>query len=133
MSDTLTNKGEAILNLLLSSEQSLTASQMVERDPSINNNTAQSVLRSLLKGGYIEVAEIVYSGKVLCRSYRPTAKASSAAFQELASRFHSLRKNIPAPSIFAGLIDNEEDKLEIIEELEAMIAEKKALLAEEDE
>lgn len=119
------------MNQLLTAETSLTASEIVARSESLNSNTVQSVVRSLLKRGYIEVAQIVYSGKVLCRSYRPTEKAKNAAFEDLSARFRSLRKNMPAPKIFAGLIDSEEDQQAVIEELEAMLAQKRELLTRE--
>lgn len=133
MSALLTNKEKDVLNLLLNAEKSLTASEIVAHESGFNNNTVQSVLRTLLKNNFIEVAEIVYSGKVLCRSYQPTSKAKDVALQEFALRFHCLRKNMPMPKIFAGLIDIEEEKQAIIDDLEAMIAEKRALLAKEDE
>lgn len=126
-----TNKEQAVLNQLLTAETSLTASEIVARSESLNSNTVQSVVRSLLKRGYIEVAQIVYSGKVLCRSYRPTEKAKNAAFEDLSARFRFLRKNMPAPKIFAGLIDSEEDQQAVIEELEAMLAQKRKLLTRE--
>lgn len=131
MSVLFTSKEQAVMNQLLSAETSLTASEIVAQNKSLNSNTVQSVVRSLLKRGYIEVAQIVYSGKVLCRSYRPTEKAKNAAFEDLSARFRSLRKNMPAPVIFAGLIDSEEDQQAVIEELEAMIAQRRELLTRE--
>ena len=132
MSDSFTNKEQDVLNLLLNAETSLTTSEMVSHSAALNGNTAQSVVRSLLKRGYIEVAQIVYSGKVLCRSYRPTAKAKEAALEDFASRFHSLRKNMPVPKIFAGLVDGEEDERAVLEELEVLLAQKRALLNKEE-
>lgn len=131
MSVSFTSKEQAVMNQLLSAETSLTASEIVAQNKSLNSNTVQSVVRSLLKRGYIEVAQIVYSGKVLCRSYRPTEKAKNAAFEDLSARFRSLRKNMPAPVIFAGLIDSEEDQQAVIEELESMIAQRRELLTRE--
>ena len=131
MSVSFTSKEQAVMNQLLSAETSLTASEIVPQNKTLNSNTVQSVVRSLLKRGYIEVAQIVYSGKVLCRSYRPTEKAKNAAFEDLSARFRSLRKNMPAPVIFAGLIDSEEDQQAVIEELEAMIAQRRELLTRE--
>ena len=37
----------------------------------MNINTVQVCIRQLLKNDYIKVANIVYSGTVLCRSYEP--------------------------------------------------------------
>lgn len=128
---TLTNKEQDVLNLLLDTKKSLTASEIVAHDKNLNNNTVQSVLRSLLKKGQIEVAEIVYSGKALCRSYQPTAEAREAVMEEFALHFRSLRKSVPMPQIFAGLIGNENDKQAVIDELEAFLAEKRLSLPEE--
>ena len=44
-----TNKEQAVLNQLLTAETSLTASEIVARSESLNSNTVQSVVRSLLK------------------------------------------------------------------------------------
>lgn len=46
-----TNKEQAVLNQLLTAETSLTASEIVARSESLNSNTVQSVVRSLLKRG----------------------------------------------------------------------------------
>ena len=45
--------------------------------------------------------------------------------------FASCAKNMPAPKIFAGLIDSEEDQQAVIEELEVMLAQKRELLTRE--
>ena len=135
MSVSLSNKEQEILRLLLDAEKGLTASELAMRN--INHNTANSVLRSLVKMGFVEVAEIVDSGKTLSRRYRTTAMGKEYAFQELSSRFHcifnNLKKDVPVPKIFAGLIECEEDMQAVIEELEAMIAEKRKELDKGEE
>ena len=52
------------------------ASEIVKTGTDLNINTVQAALRSLIKKNYIEVAEIVYSGTVLTRSYRAVVKLS---------------------------------------------------------
>ena len=131
MQDKLTKKEQTIMKLLMHAEKSLTASQILAQDSELNINTVQGVLRALLKKGFVEVAEIVYSGTVLCRSYRPTEKSKDIVFQEFSSDFKSLRKNIPLSQLIANLIDAEEDKEAVIAELEAIIAERKASYAQE--
>ncbi|MGJ4851863.1 BlaI/MecI/CopY family transcriptional regulator [Bacillota bacterium Meth-B3] len=128
----LTSKEQEVLKLLMDSDRALTASEMVARDAVLNINTVQTVLRSLLKKGFIEVADIVYSGKVLCRNYKPTAQATEATFDAFVSQFHRLRRNVPAPQIFAGLIDGEAAEPAVLDELEALIAQRKAALAKRD-
>lgn len=127
----LTYKEQEVLESLMKSEVSLTAAQIVAQNSELNSNTVQAVLRKLLKRGFIEVGDIVYSGTVLCRSYQPTAQARAAELQEFASHFRNLRKNIPVPQIFAGLIDAASDEQAILDELEAMIAQKRAAYAKE--
>ena len=125
----LTNKQQTILNVILDSEASLTASEITAQNPELNINTVQGVLRSLLKTGYIEVADIVYSGTVLCRSYRPTKKAVDWTFQKLLSLYRCLRKHLSFSQIFKILIDAidaEEDQNALIAGLEAVLAEMKA-------
>lgn len=49
----------------------LVASDIVKAESSMNINTVQASLRVLLKENLVEIADIVYSGTVLSRSYRP--------------------------------------------------------------
>lgn len=128
----LTRKEQEILKLLMDAEKAMTAAEIVAQNETLNINTVQTVLRSLLAKDFIEVADIVYSGKVLCRNYKPTAHATSATLNAFVSQFHSLRRNVPAPQIFAGLIDGETIDPAVLDELEALIAQRKAALAERD-
>ena len=54
-----------IMKTLWDKKEPMIASDFVQLDPSLNLNSVQSALRSLLKKNYIEVSDIVYSGKVL--------------------------------------------------------------------
>ena len=60
-----------IMKTLWNKKEPMIASDFVQLDPSLNLNSVQSALRSLLKKNYIEVSDIVYSGKVLTRRYIP--------------------------------------------------------------
>lgn len=60
-----------IMKTLWDKKEPMIASDFVQLDPSLNLNSVQSALRSLLKKNYIEVSDIVYSGKVLTRRYIP--------------------------------------------------------------
>lgn len=131
MQDKLTQKEQTIMKLLMHAEKSLTASQILAQDSELNINTVQGVLRALLKKGFIEVAEIVYSGTVLCRSYRPTAKSKDIVFREFSSDYKSLRGSVPLFQIIKMLIDDAEDKEAMIAELEAIIAERKTFYLQE--
>ena len=67
----ITNRELEIMQLLWHADHPLIASEIATLKPDLTINTVQAVLRNLLKYKYIEVADIVYSGTVLTRSYRP--------------------------------------------------------------
>ncbi|WP_127849892.1 BlaI/MecI/CopY family transcriptional regulator [Lacticaseibacillus hulanensis] len=90
----LTRREEDILHVLWDSDKVMSARD-VANETDISMNTVQSVMRKLLKGGYIKTASIGYSGTVLTREYvaniteqdyyatlisKPALKALAAAF-----------------------------------------------------
>ena len=68
----LTNREYDILKILWTSEDALTASGISERGGGISINTVQATLKKLLQRELIHVDQIVYSGTVLSRAYRPS-------------------------------------------------------------
>lgn len=60
-----------VMKVLWDHSSPMVASDIVNGSPALNINTVQSCLKVLLKENLIEVADIVYSGTVLSRSYRP--------------------------------------------------------------
>ena len=72
ISSRLTNREMDILNILWSAEEPLVASEIAKRDETLTINTVQATMRIMLKQGLVEVGDIVYSGTVLSRSFRPT-------------------------------------------------------------
>lgn len=66
-----TRREQDVLEVLWNGEKPMTASEIVGANPDLTMNTVQAVLRKLLGQKIIEVADIVYSGTVLSRSYRP--------------------------------------------------------------
>lgn len=67
----ITGKQLDVMQALWEADQPMTASEIVREHPELNINTVQSGLKQLMKKEYIRVADIVYSGTVLCRSYEP--------------------------------------------------------------
>ena len=67
----ITNKQLEVMQVLWNTDRSLTASEIADADEALNINTVQVCIRQLLKKEYIKVADIVYSGTVLCRCYSP--------------------------------------------------------------
>ena len=60
-----------IMKILWNSDKPLVASDILKQHNELNINTVQASLRVLVKKEAIEVADIVYSGTVLSRCYRP--------------------------------------------------------------
>ncbi len=91
------------------------------------------MLRGLLNKELIEVADIVYSGTVLTRSYRPLITEQDLIMKELKNQFKKIdKKAISIPSIVTFLIENEKNEELIIEELEKLLAERKKSLYEKE-
>lgn len=67
----LTRRQLEVMRVLWIADEPLTASEILKRDLELNINTVQSVVKTLLEKEFIKVADIVYSGTVLCRSYVP--------------------------------------------------------------
>ena len=136
ISSRLTNREMDILNILWSAEEPLVASEIAKRDETLTINTVQATLRKMLKQGLVEVADIVYSGTVLSRSYRPTEISKDFAVQEFSILFRNFKKNITASRLVANLLEQEEDAdavLNEIAQLETVLKEKKERLTKEED
>ena len=72
-------------------------------------NTTQAVLRKLLKNNLIEIADIVYSGTVLTRSYKSVICQEEFLLQKLVHQYKSMSKKVSKAAILAILLDSEED------------------------
>ena len=93
-------------------------------------------MRKLLKQELVEVADIVYSGTVLSRRYRPTVDSKDFAVQEFSAQLQNFKKNITASRLVATLLEQEENPdaaLKEIEELEAILKEKKQNLKKKED
>ena len=76
----------------------------------------------------IEVADIVYSGTVLSRSYRPTITSEEFALHEVTSDYLAFQKTLSKPLLVSALLDTEKDPVktrETIDELQKMLDEYK--------
>ena len=124
----LTERELDILNILWSAEKPLLASDIPQIDNSISINTAQAVLRNLLKKKLIEVSDIVHSGTVLSRRYKPTISSHDFFLKQFVKQFQNLNKDIPTPTIVATLLEHEKNEEAVIEELEKMLEERKKRL-----
>lgn len=124
----LTSREVDIMNILWASEKPLIASEIADSRLDLTVNTVQAVLRKLLKYQLIEVADIVYSGTVLSRSYRPTITSEEFALHEVTSDYLAFQKTLSKPLLVSALLDTEKDPVktrETIDELQKMLDEYK--------
>ncbi len=109
-----------VMKILWDSEAPLIASDIVKKDPNLNINTVQACLRVLVKAEAIEVADIVYSGTVLTRSYR-TLISKDEYFNDT---YKDIIGNTTHSSLIASLI-NSETNIDELNRLRDMIDKRK--------
>lgn len=109
----LSQKQLDVMKILWDAGTPLVASDIVKAESSMNINTVQASLRVLLKENLIEIADIVYSGTVLSRSYRPLIS------RDVYLEYKNIIGNSSTSAMIATFIEQEEDisELERIEEL----------------
>lgn len=120
MKKRITKKQLEIMKILWSSDKPLIASEILKKNDSLNINTVQACLRALVNKQFIKVADIVYSGTVLTRSYTPIVTQDEYldfAYQDIVGKGK-------ASSLIASLIDSETSPEEL-DLIEKMIQQKK--------
>ena len=117
----ITSRQLDVMQALWGADASMTASEIIRDHPELNINTVQSCLKQLLKKEYIRVADIVYSGTVLCRSYEPVVSRDSYV-----SEFFSGGGSMDAAAQFIGCAKDAQD----LDKLQALIDKRRAELAE---
>lgn len=123
----LTNRERQILDIMWDSDAPMTASDIVSVCPDLTKSTVQAVLRKLLTYEYISVADIVHSGTVLCRRYRPTFSRAQLLTAQLKNTFDAYQ-NVSKVDLFSGLLGDFSDSpisLEEIGKMEKMLREYK--------
>lgn len=118
----ISEREKDVMSVLWHTDESLTASSIAEKGNSLSINTVQAALRSLMKKKYIEIAEIVYSGTVLTRSYKPIISAEEYAANELNTMWMNTL-NFSTLNFINHLVKN--DEIDILDELESIIKSKK--------
>lgn len=116
----LTGRERDILSILWNSEKGMIASEIVKERDDLTINTVQAVLKKLLKRKLIEVDQIVYSGTVLSRSYKPTLSESEFETRMISSNIVGLKRFSISPTKFimgflgsskVAITDEEADEL----------------------
>lgn len=122
MIEKISNREQDVMMVLWKEQCSLTASGIVEANPTLSINTVQLALKNLMKKGFIEVADIVYSGTVLSRSYHYLICSEEYA----AARIDEMKKttlNFSGLRLVEYLLENDQDG-NLLEELAALIRKK---------
>jgi predicted transcriptional regulator len=114
----LTKRDLDVMHVLWDSEEPKTAAMIVKARPDLTMNTVQAVLRKLLNNNFIEVADIVYSGTVLSRSYRDAISQTEYTLQKMTCEYQSLKNKPSKASILKALLDAENDKKIVKQDIE---------------
>ncbi len=110
-----------VMKLLWNSDEPLMASDIVKLHESLNINTVQACLRVLIKAEAIEVADIVHSGTVLSRRYRPLLSKD----EYFSETYKDILGDTSRSSLIASFISIETDISEL-DRLRELIDKRKA-------
>lgn len=114
-----------VMKVLWDHSSPMVASDIVTCSPTLNINTVQACLKVLLKADLIEIADIVYSGTVLSRSYRPLISRD----EYFDAEYKDIIGNSSTSSLVAAFIKQEQDASEL-ERIEQMIQKRKKEIEE---
>lgn len=116
---------QKILNILWQ-DNPLLVSEIVEKDKSLTVPTVQRLMAKLLKEGIVEVADIVQSGKVLARRYRPVLKSEDYLIEKIKEALPMVdNKDTFYKNVVGALLNGSEDAKVTINELENYLKKKK--------
>ncbi len=93
----LTKRDMDVLNILWESDEPKTATMISKSGDGLTMNNL------------IEIADIVYSGTVLTRSYKSVICQEEFLLQKLVHQYKSMSKKVSKAAILAILLDSEED------------------------
>lgn len=128
----LTNRERDILDILWDSEKSMVASEITAAKDDLSINTVQAVLKKLLQKDLIKVDEIVYSGTVLSRSYKPTLTPEQFEIQRFEAAYSRVTgKPFELSAVVDAMLDEEdiENRKHVIAQLEDMLAKKREVFS----
>ena len=112
-----------VMNVLWNSPKPLMASEIAQLNSALSINTVHTVLKSLLKNNFVEISDIVYSGTVLTRSYKPAIMAADYISEYFLSG-NTLQT-------FSAFIKKEKDQ-KVLAELNDIIEQRMKDLSEDD-
>jgi predicted transcriptional regulator len=115
------------MKVLWEADGPLIASEIRKRDASLNINTVQAAINSLMRREMIHVADIVYSGTVLSRCYEPLMTADEYFAKEINDLFPE-SDHFSVSGFVAAFLSNSKREAEEIKEIEKLIKERNEAL-----
>lgn len=122
----LSDREFQVMQVLWSADK-MTASEIASF-AQLSINTVHAIVKKLLNANYLKVAEIVYSGTVLSRAYQAVISYEEYTMERVLQDYQKARKNISFPNIVATLMEYENNDNDIVEQLEALLQERKRKL-----
>ena len=93
-----------VLNILWSTDKEMTSTDIVNEMRGLTQSTVIAVLRKLAKDGFVEVAGVTHSGKVLSRTYRPTESSKEYITQHFTEDYASFNNVISQSDMCAAIL-----------------------------
>ena len=93
-----------VLNILWSTDKEMTSTDIVNEMRGLTQSTVIAVLRKLAKDGFVEVAGVTHSGKVLSRTYRPTESSKEYITQHFTEDYASFTNVISQSDMCAAIL-----------------------------
>jgi predicted transcriptional regulator len=115
-----------VMTVFWGAKKPLIIQEIVDREPQLNKNTVAATVKKLLSKNYIEVAEVVYHGRVLARAFQPILKKEDYLLSQME------KTNINLGNMVLALV-KKEDNIDTLKEIEEQIAKKRKQLEEENE
>ncbi len=93
-----------VLNVLWSTDREMTSTDIVNEMRGLTQSTVIAVLRKLTKDGFVEVAGVTHSGKVLSRTYRPTEQSKDYIKEHFTEDYTSFKNVISQSDMCAAIL-----------------------------
>lgn len=114
-----------VLNILWKFNKDMTSTDIVNEQRGLTQSTVIAVLRKLLKDDLVEVAGVTHSGKVLSRTYRPTANSKEVIKNNFTNEYANFKNVISKSDLCAAILGVEQGK----EEMKSEISKLKKVIA----
>lgn len=92
-----------ILNILWSTDEPMTATDIVNKRKELTQSTVTSVLRKLLGAGLVQIEGVTHSGKVFSRTYRPTEASRTAILDYFTKLYVGFSKVLPPEDVYKAI------------------------------